>query len=81
MFHDLFVYLKQPHEPVENGMAHFLKAVKDTEPVKAVVFDWDYNLSIAKLVRAQLYLSNPDCLFIVGATDPVLKMRPATIMG
>lgn len=75
-------YLKQPHENIKNdGIVEFLKVVKDNEPVKAVVCDWDFNLSLVKLIRAQLYLSKPDCLFIVGATDAVLKIKEDSLMG
>ena len=58
------------------------KAIKDDQPVKAVVMDTDFNLTSAKLIRAELYLKNPDCILIVGATDSVLPILKTTrIMG
>lgn len=57
------------------------KFVKDDQPVEAVVVDTDADVDLRKLVRAQLYLTNPECLFIVGATDMILDLGLARIMG
>lgn len=55
--------------------------IKDNQPVGAVVLDTDVNLLIAKLLRAELYLKNPECIFVVGTTDMVLSLGYNTIMG
>lgn len=47
----------------------------DDEPVRAVIIDFDVTISNAKLARAQLYLKNPDCLLIAGATDKTIPLR------
>lgn len=40
--------------------------------------DFDYNMNMKQLMRAQLLLdNNPDCKFIAGATDMMLPFaRP-----
>lgn len=50
------------------------KVIKDGQPVKAVLLDTDFNLTSAKIIRAQLYLRDPECLFLVGATDSLLPI-------
>lgn len=41
-----------------------------------MIFDVDYNLSAPKLMRAHQYLnSNPECKYIVGASDKILPIR------
>lgn len=58
------------------------RVVKDDEPVRAVALDTDFNLTTAKLIRAQLYLQQcADCLFLVGTTDMMLSVGSARIIG
>lgn len=54
---------------MEDNFPALMKAVSDKQLVKAVIVDTDFNLSVAKLLRAELYLKNLDCLFLVGTTD------------
>lgn len=51
-----------------------MKSVRDGQQVDAVVLDADMNLSLSKLIRAHLYLHNPECVLIVGATDMVFAL-------
>lgn len=52
------------------------------EPVKAVIVDFDFNLSYLKLVKANFYLRNPECLLICGATDSQLPItKDLSILG
>lgn len=53
----------------------FIRFTHDKEPVGAVITYWDYNLSIAKLIRAQQYLKNPDCLFITPSDEQFTKVN------
>lgn len=50
------------------------KVIKDDKLVKAVIMDTDFNLSSAKIIRAQIYLMDPECLFLVGTTDSLLPI-------
>lgn len=49
-----------------------MSVVADNKPVKAVIMDTDFSLNSTQMIRAQLYLRNPDCLFLVGTTDQML---------
>ncbi|XP_055912636.1 uncharacterized protein LOC129946469 isoform X2 [Eupeodes corollae] len=51
------------------------------DPVKAVVIDVDFNLSVAKLMRAHRYLKNPNCLFLGGAADLIIPLGSKDIIG
>lgn len=66
---------------VDENFGSLWKAIKDDQPVGAVVIDTDLNLTTAKLIRAQLYLKNPDCLFIIGTTDMILTIGGYKIIG
>lgn len=66
-------YIDGPHEQIEDFVALW-KAVKDDNPVKAVIVDTDLNVSSPKLIRAEIYLKNPECLFIAGTTDMMLPV-------
>lgn len=59
------------------------KYIFDKEKPNAVIVDVDFNLSGPKLMRAHQYLTrNPDCKYIVGATDKILPIRPGVqVMG
>lgn len=51
-------------------MPELLHHVLDQEPVKAVIIDSDFNLSLLKMMKATFYLQQySDCLLIGGATD------------
>lgn len=68
-----YEYIDGPHEQYEDFGALW-KAVKDDEPVKAVIIDADFNVSSTKLIRAEIYLKNPECLFIAGTTDMMVPI-------
>lgn len=66
---------------VAEGFGPFLAYVRDGQPVDAVVMDWDSNLEVKELLRAEAYLvARPECLFLVGATDEKLPY-PQPMMG
>lgn len=69
-----------PTEPIEESIPALWRAIKDDQPVRAVVIDWDFNLSMKQLHRAQLYLRNPECLFVALSTDMYLGFA-TPIMG
>lgn len=46
----------------------------DSLPVKAVIFDVEFNYNYAKYIRAQNYLNNPDCILIAGTTDRTISL-------
>ncbi|ALC48193.1 CG10352 [Drosophila busckii] len=63
------------------SLADLRAAIYDAEPVQAVVIDVDFNLSASKLMRAQLQLQNPNCLFLAGAADVKIPFGKADIIG
>lgn len=68
-----YEYIDGPNQQIEDFVSLW-KAVKDDNPVKAVIIDSDFNVSSAKLIRAEIYLKNPECLFIAGTTDMMLPI-------
>lgn len=68
----IFFYCTQPQTLIEENFPTFFRNVVDARPVRAVIIDWDFNLSLTKLTKAHMYLQNPECKFIVCATDMVL---------
>lgn len=52
------------------------------EPVKAVVIDFDFKLTLTKMLKANFYLRKPDCLLIGGATDYLFPInKDLSILG
>lgn len=49
--------------------------------MEAVVIDVDFNLSAAKMMRAQVQLQNPKCLFLAGAADALIPFGKGDIIG
>lgn len=54
---------------MDESFSTLLGAISDSLPVKAVIFDVEFNFNYAKYMRAQKYLNDPDCILIAGATD------------
>ncbi|EDV99690.1 GH12276 [Drosophila grimshawi] len=63
-----------PNHFIEDTYEDLLLHIFDKQPVKAVVIDLDFNMTATKLLRAQFYLRQPDCLFLIGATDRLLPI-------
>lgn len=74
---------RQPREMVAEEFTALWRAVNDNQPVGAVALDTDFNLTTAKLIRAQQYLQRPggECLFVVGTTDMMLTVGRSSIIG
>lgn len=68
-----YEYIDGPHHMIDDFVSLW-KAVKDDNPVKAVIIDSDFNVSSTILIRAEIYLKNPECLFIAGTTDMMLPI-------
>ncbi|XP_023299808.2 phosphoglycolate phosphatase 1A, chloroplastic isoform X1 [Lucilia cuprina] len=74
--------LEGPNVIVKESFTEAMGYVVDSQPVKAVVIDFDFNLSFLKLMKANLYLRQPDCLLIGGATDFLLPVtKDLSVMG
>ncbi|XP_030386602.1 phosphoglycolate phosphatase 1B, chloroplastic [Scaptodrosophila lebanonensis] len=56
-------------------------AIQAEHQVKAVIIDVDFNMSLAKIMRAYQYLQNPQCLFIAGAADGVVPFGAGEVIG
>ncbi|XP_023164838.2 pyridoxal phosphate phosphatase [Drosophila hydei] len=69
-----FQLLDGPNHFIEDNYEDLARNIFDKQPVRAVVIDVDFNLTSSKLLRAHLYLRQPDCLLITGATDRLLPV-------
>lgn len=68
--------LDGPNELVEEDLVKLYKRVADKEPVKFVFLEVDFNFGYSKYLRAELYLRDPECQLIIGATDQRLPITP-----
>ncbi|XP_068634022.1 uncharacterized protein [Battus philenor] len=57
----------------------YLEFLIDDEEVGAVVFDSDFNVNLAKLYKAITYLERPDVIYISGATDRYVPLKPGQL--
>ncbi|GAB0094299.1 4-nitrophenylphosphatase [Sergentomyia squamirostris] len=57
---------------VDESFLNLAQSVNDKLPVKCVIYEADMNFSFAQFMRSELYLRQPDCQLIVGATDRIL---------
>ncbi|KAH8276083.1 hypothetical protein KR018_002380, partial [Drosophila ironensis] len=69
-----FQIIDGPNELIEDNYQAMAKKIFDDQPVKAVIMDVDFNLTSVKILRAQMYLRDPECLLIEGATDRMMPM-------
>ncbi|XP_039442092.1 uncharacterized protein LOC120422653 [Culex pipiens pallens] len=66
-----------PSDPLPESVDIIVSTIDDKLPVKAVIFDNDFNFNHMKLFRAELYLKNdPNCLLIAGAISPRIFVTP-----
>lgn len=59
---------------MEEKFSALLGVISDSEPVKAVIFDVEFNYNYVKYMRAQKYLRDPECILIAGATDRKMSL-------
>lgn len=70
----------QPYEHINDDVHSLWNVILDKKPVDAVIIDFDFNLNMKQLIRAQIYLRDPKCLFLSCATDMILAF-PIPILG
>ncbi|KAM7347543.1 chronophin [Cochliomyia hominivorax] len=74
--------LDGPNVIVNESFTETMGYVVDGKPVKAVIIDFDFNLSYLKIMKASIYLRHPDCLLICGATDFQLPVsKDSSVLG
>ncbi|KAH8397830.1 hypothetical protein KR222_003450, partial [Zaprionus bogoriensis] len=73
-----FQLIDGPNHMIEDSFEDLGRHIFDTQPVRAVVIDVDFNLSSSKLLRAHLYLRHPQCQLLIGATDRLLPVAKDT---
>ncbi|XP_065365931.1 uncharacterized protein LOC135958917 [Calliphora vicina] len=66
---------------INGSLSDLHQAIYSKEPVHAVIIDVDFNLTAWKLMRAQVHLKNPQCLFIAGAADPKIPFGGNELIG
>lgn len=54
--------------------------MQGSENIGAIILDVDINLNLAKMYKAALCLKRPDVLFLAGATDKKLLVRPGVFL-
>lgn len=57
----------------------YIQYLEDDEEIGAVVFDSDFRINLPKMYRAITYLKRPEVLFINGATDRSVPMKPGLL--
>lgn len=57
----------------------YISYVEDDEEIGAVVLDSDFRVNLPKLYKAITYLKRPDVLFINGATDRIVPLKPGVL--
>ncbi|KAI5637690.1 haloacid dehalogenase-like hydrolase domain-containing protein [Phthorimaea operculella] len=69
-------------ELVPEYYAEFVQFLVGDEEIGAVVFDSDFRINLPKLYKATTYLRRPEVLFVNGATDRVVPLKPGvTALG
>uniref|UniRef100_A0A1I8NF95 Haloacid dehalogenase-like hydrolase n=1 Tax=Musca domestica TaxID=7370 RepID=A0A1I8NF95_MUSDO len=76
-----FEVVEEKERLIDGSVMDLHKAIYNKDPVKAVVIDIDFNLTAWKLMRAQVLLKNPECLFIAGAADPRIPFGGHELLG
>ncbi|CAG4929192.1 unnamed protein product [Colias eurytheme] len=59
--------------------ADFLQYLDDDMEIGAVVFDSDFKVNMPKMYKAITYLRRPDVIFISGATDKYVPLKPGVL--
>ncbi|KAJ0183126.1 hypothetical protein K1T71_001102 [Dendrolimus kikuchii] len=68
-----------PLSTTEN-LADYLSYIEDDEEIGAVVIDSDFRVNIPKMYKSITYLKRPDVLFINGATDRIVPLKPGLVV-
>lgn len=77
-----FDLIDGPMELMPESFVHAVKAIREPKPVKAVIVDVDFNHCHPKCARAAFFLTDPDVLFIAGASDLRLPLaKNVSILG
>lgn len=77
-----FDLIDDPMELMPESFTHAVKVIRNPQPVKAVIVDVDFNHCHPKCARAAFFLTNPDVLFIAGASDLRLPLaKNVSILG
>lgn len=65
----------QPYDDkVGDNFSKYFKLINDGKSVKCVIVDTDLDCSVLTLARAEMYLKDPECIFIAGSTDMMLPV-------
>uniref|UniRef100_T1PGZ1 Haloacid dehalogenase-like hydrolase n=1 Tax=Musca domestica TaxID=7370 RepID=T1PGZ1_MUSDO len=77
-----FQIIDGPHAIIEESFRDLMGVVVSRDPVKAVVIDFDFNLTMTTMMRAHFYLRRPDCMLIGGASDYALPVtKDLSVLG
>ncbi|XP_073835489.1 uncharacterized protein isoform X2 [Musca autumnalis] len=76
-----FEVVEEKERLIDGSVIDLHNAIYNKDPVKAVIIDVDFNLTAWKLMRAQVLLKNPECLFIAGAADPRIPFGGHELLG
>ncbi|XP_045533299.1 phosphoglycolate phosphatase 1A, chloroplastic-like [Pieris brassicae] len=67
---------KEGPEQISDYYGDFLQYTEDDEDIGAVVFDSDFKVNLPKLYKAITYLERSDVIFLSGATDKYVPLKP-----
>ncbi|XP_047530943.1 4-nitrophenylphosphatase-like [Vanessa atalanta] len=57
----------------------YIEYLTDDEEIGAVVFDSDFKVNLPKMYKALTYLKRPEVLFVNGATDRYVPLKPGSL--
>ncbi|CAK1555450.1 unnamed protein product [Leptosia nina] len=57
----------------------FLRYAEDDDEIGAVVFDSDFKINMPKMYKAITYLKRPDVIYLSGATDRLVPLKPGLV--
>ncbi|XP_072932514.1 uncharacterized protein [Epargyreus clarus] len=63
-----------------DSYTEYVHYLDDDEEIGAVVFDCDFRVNMPKMYKAITYLKRPDVLFINGASDKTVSLKPGSMI-
>uniref|UniRef100_A0A1L8DZM7 Putative phosphoglycolate/pyridoxal phosphate phosphatase family n=1 Tax=Nyssomyia neivai TaxID=330878 RepID=A0A1L8DZM7_9DIPT len=63
-----------PNGKIDENFGTLTKIVTDGLPVKFVIVDFHFTYTFPQLLRAQIYLRDPECQLIIGVTEKRLPL-------
>lgn len=66
---------------IEEDFKIYVRNLEDNPNVGCVIIDWDFNVTHVKLLRASVYLTRPNVLYLTGCGTQKLTKLDKTVFG